>query len=181
MSNQAGLAAIRAVGLLHQEGYELLRVWVAARVQQQEFPCGKRNFLYCNIHLYRAGEFSQQVLDFEVDHIALSYQYSLNVNAVLGGKIYPDFEYEELGNDGWYDPLRMANYLKGYADLSARWRGSDTQYVTWFKRLVHLAESGRLPVMVINEQYKGPGDSGAVLVDPYHPSREEPLFDEATR
>lgn len=128
MSNAAGLAAIRAVALLHDEGFELLRVWVAARVEEYDWADGKRNCLYCNLHLYRAGEFPQQVIDFEVDHIALSYQYTLNANAIVDGKIYPDFEYEELGGGGWYDAKRMANYLKGYRELSERWRGSDEEF-----------------------------------------------------
>ena len=63
-----------------------------------------------------------------MDHIALSYQYTLNANAIVDGKIYPDFEYEELGGGGWYDAKRMANYLKGYRELSERWRGSDEEF-----------------------------------------------------
>lgn len=179
MSNRAGLAAIRAVSSLHQEGYELLRVVVTGRIELHNFSGTPQNHLFCNVHLYQAGAFAQQVLNFEVDHVALSYDYTLNANAILDGMIYPDFDYEELGRDGWYDPQRMAAYLKAY-ELSEKWRGSDTQYVTWFKRLDDLAKAGKMPVMSIDESHKGEGETGAVLVEPYSPGREDPLFPEET-
>lgn len=168
MTNSAGIAAIQAVGLLHARGYELLRVWVTARSEQS---------LMCNVHLFTAGVPVADVLDFEADHIALSYGYTLNANAIVEGKIYPDSD--PVGNglaDGdWLRPEQMAKYLlRNYADFAQTWRGEDSGYVEWFRKLVSVAEQAQLPVMQ-------PAASldlslGAVIVQDYAPSRQVSLF-----
>lgn len=145
MTNSAGLAAIQAVGLLHQEGFELLRVWVTGRAEVWSGTEGRSTHLFCGIHLYRAGDSIQEVINLEVDHIVLSYDYTLNVNAILDGKIYPDFDWSELENGGWTDPIRMAKYLKGYTEFTEKWRGSDPKYASWFAQLTKLAQEGRMP------------------------------------
>ncbi|UBV43248.1 hypothetical protein LAJ19_03255 [Deinococcus taeanensis] len=170
MSNPAGIAAIQAVGLLHAQGYELLRVWVTANTD----AC-----LSCTVHLFNAGVPIPDVLNREVNHVALSYGYTLNANAIIGGKVYPDPDPigNGLAHDGWSRPEQMAKYLlKNYSEFTRTWRGEDRGYVEWFRRLTRLADRSQLPVM--QTQLSGRLDLalGAVMVQDYAPSQQVTLF-----
>lgn len=174
----AARAVVQAVALLHEEGFELLRAWVVARSEHLNFGQAHPGpSLFANVHLYIAGQSPRDVVDFECDHFVFSLSYYMNANMVVDGRLQPDFDTEStpLKQGGWYAPDAVAAYLKQECSLLAdRWRGSDASYAAWFRPLAQRAQAGTLPVMQAPAPL--PPEVKAVMVAPYAPNHEEPLF-----